>query len=197
VKEYSPLADWLSVNKVMSPTWMSSQSPISAPTDDQRARGFTLVELLIIVSILGILAALAVPMMATSSDQARTEAVASNVSHIRAMIAYHSGAGGSSMTATGHPTTVDAAWFRDSKMPEHAFAGAPMIVQVVSLASNVVFPAVKSFNPLTIGATNAWYNSTNGEFCVLVPAKTSDAETVALFNAANKVSAMTISATTN
>lgn len=202
VKPPLSLADLLPVQRAM--TSVQGRSRRTVVQDEHRLRGFlavmrgfTLIELMIIVSILGILAALVVPMMATSSDQARTEAVASNVSHIRAMIAYHSGAGDGSISATGHPTSVDVAWFRNGHMPEHAFAGGPMIVQVVSLASNVIYPAMKSFDPLAAGAVNAWYNSANGEFCVLVPAKASDAETLALFNAANKVSATTISATTN
>ncbi len=50
-------------------------------------KAFTLVEMLIVVVILGVLAAVAIPRFATASDDARTAAVQSTVAGVRASIA--------------------------------------------------------------------------------------------------------------
>ena len=53
----------------------------------QAKKAFTLVEVLIVVVILGILAAVAVPKFASASDDAKTTAVQSTVAGVRASIA--------------------------------------------------------------------------------------------------------------
>ena len=54
-----------------------------------RRNAFTLVEVLIVIMILGILAAVAVPRFASAGDDARTSATQSVLAGVRAAIASH------------------------------------------------------------------------------------------------------------
>ena len=157
-------------------------------------RAFTLIELLIIMAILGILAALVVPVMSNTSDVARIEALATNAAHIRGLIVQHAGKRDVPLSAGGYPLTIDAAWFRSGNMPAHSWTGRAMVVQVVNTAG-VLYPAVKTFDPTTVGAVSVWYNTANGAFCALVPIQKTPAETLQVFNDANKVSAASLAAT--
>lgn len=51
----------------------------------KRASGFTLVEILIVVIILGILAAIVIPQFSDASDEAKTSSLASNLRSLRSL----------------------------------------------------------------------------------------------------------------
>ncbi len=61
----------------------------------RRARAFTLVEILIVVVILGILAAIVTPRYVDAGDNAQESAVRSSLRTLRAQIAYYQGREGS------------------------------------------------------------------------------------------------------
>src|SRR5436309_1522323 len=58
-------------------------------TRTQTRRGFTLIEILIVVIILGILAAIVIPQFSSASTQARTSALQSTVQTLRSQIALY------------------------------------------------------------------------------------------------------------
>jgi len=157
-------------------------------------RAFTLVELMIILAVLGILAAIVVPYYSESTDLARIETMAVNVSEVRLQIIAHAGKGDVDLSPGGSPKQVESTWFRNNTFPEHAWTARPMSIEVVNAAADVVYPAVKVYGP---GVSDSWYNATNGAFCVRVPAMRTDALTLETFNNANKVGATTLNQTTN
>lgn len=163
----------------------------------RKSRAFTLIEILIVVVILGILAALVIPQVTNAINLGRAETMATSVNQVRRMIQYHAGVADVPQSPTGYPLTIDGAWFRPGVLPDHTWTGRDIVVEVVSLAATEIYPAVKIFDPTVIGAQNGWYNTTNGEFCVRVVAQADDAETLAMFNRANAVNAPNINATTN
>jgi prepilin-type N-terminal cleavage/methylation domain-containing protein len=168
----------------------------AAPWRGGCRRAFTLVEVLIVVVILGILAAIVMPRFSRSDDLTRTRVMAAGVRHIRELVIYHAAARDTTLSASGYPTGLDPDWFRNGTLPEHAWTGLPIIADVVSDGEDDVYPGTKTFNPATAGADNAWYNDTNGAFCVLVPPQVNDAATLQSFNDANLAQCTTLAQTT-
>ncbi len=159
--------------------------------------GMTLIELMIVVAMLSILAAILVPMFGTTSDMARTEAMASNAAQVRSLVIHHAGMRDVALSAQGYPQIVAGAWFKMGQLPEHSWTGAPLIVEHAVAATNIIFPATKTFDPDAAGAFNAWYNPANGRFWVRVPAKSSPAATLQLFKDVNKCRATSLAQTTD
>ncbi|MFM7803749.1 MAG: prepilin-type N-terminal cleavage/methylation domain-containing protein, partial [Verrucomicrobiota bacterium] len=57
--------------------------PAASGPDRSRTRGFTLVEMLLVITIIGILAALVVPKMMGRSEQARQAAARADIASIK------------------------------------------------------------------------------------------------------------------
>ncbi len=156
-----------------------------------------MIEIMIVIVILGILASMVIPRFLQSDRLARETIMASTTRYVRQMVQYHKQAGDVDVVASGYPEDIDAAWFRGSVLPEHTWTGKPMVIDVVDGDVDAIYPAGKTFDPLDASAANAWYNRTNGAFCVMVPAQDSDGETLDAFNAANNGQAGSLADTTN
>jgi len=139
----------------------------------QRRPGFTLVELVVVVLILGIIAAVAAPKMFDTADQAKESSAAMLAAIVRDRIDLYYAAN------AAYPDTIDPAWFRgpltnpfDPDNPNFAINnGAP----------TYVYPSLKTLPRLYA----CWYNKVNGQFMVRVPVQESDAATITLFNRVN------------
>jgi prepilin-type N-terminal cleavage/methylation domain-containing protein len=174
--------------RIVADAWRSCRG-------DSARSGMSLIELLIVIGMLSILAAVVVPMFGTTSDMARTEAMASNAAQIRGLVIHHAGVRDVPLSPQGYPQNIVGAWFKVG-LPDHSWTSAPLVIEHVVAASNVTFPAVKTFDPSVPGAFNAWYNPANGRFCVRIPAKSTPAATLQLFNDVNKSNATSLAQTT-
>ncbi len=148
--------------------------------------GFTLLEILAVVTILGILAGVVMPQFLSASGDAKLAASAATVNLIRKKIEYHAARGDVVLSAGGYPAEIDPGWFGSGLLPKHAWTGKPMILKVKDKPPDEVYPEDKTFDLTEADKKNTWYNTTNGAFCVLVPESLGDdAEIIEAFNLAN------------
>lgn len=140
-------------------------------------RGFTLVEILIVVVILGILASIVVPQFSNATAQSKAVATASIVRTVQSKVFEDYAVGGA------FPLTIEDGWFVEGSLPSNPLAPeqrSPMI-RYEAAGTGVTHPAVK-----VVASTGAfWFNTDNGSFRALVPAQDSEPLTLELYNQAN------------
>ena len=129
-------------------------------------RGFTLIELVIVILILGIMAAIAIPKFFNVSEDAKYSAVQGAIGGVRSAIANYY-AKEAARTGTGvYPTLAqltDGTTVMDTDIPTNPYT-SPLINTVESTTS------AKGTQPCLVGAgpatsTKAWcYNVTPGTF---------------------------------
>lgn len=139
-------------------------------------RAFTLIEIIIVVSILAILAAVALPKFTSGKGEAQLAALATNVGSIQNKAT-------SEFARTGEwPAAIDDGWFAGGEPdhPQNNF-GMPMI-QTVD-ASGVRHPVQKVLADGGAGAY--WYNVAEGTFRARVTDQGSEAATLEAYNQIN------------
>lgn len=153
-------------------------------------RGFTLVEILIVVVILGILASIVIPQFSSATDQSKSVATASITRTVQSKIFEDYAMEGE------YPEEILAAWFVEGSLPHNPLAPeqrSPTVIYDDTAAQNATHPADKLVS--TSGAF--WYNPNNGSFRALVPAQSTEAFTLQLYNAANSSQVSGIAATSD
>lgn len=150
--------------------------------------GFTLVEILIVVVILGILASIVIPQFSSATAQSKAVATASIVRTVQSKVFENYAMDGE------YAATLETSWFVEGSLPHNPLAPeqrSPTVLYDASAADNATHPADK----LVTGSGAFWYNPNNGTFRALVPAQDTEAATLELYNAANSSQVATLAAT--
>lgn len=147
-----------------------------------RRCGFTLVEILIVVVILGILAAVVVPQFSDASEGARVSATAANVRAVQDQIAMYQARNGV------YPSVIDEGWFK-TELTSPVGQGLPETVGYDdSNNASKWHTTAKGVPPEGIPVSWGgiyWYNPLNGAFRARVPQQATDVETLELYNKVN------------
>lgn len=140
-------------------------------------RGFTLIELIIVILILGVLGALVIPYYSRGADQAIESTLSSSVRTIRQMIEHQHAKNGA------YPATIEASWFGGGKVPKHPDNKASIATIDVDSQPGQTHPAEKVLTGSVGGAY--WYNPANGQFHARVTDQGSEAATLKSYNLVN------------
>ena len=152
---------------------------MSPAVPTRHARGFTLMELLIVVVLLSIVSAIVLPALRTERHDAVTSTLQSNITQVQMVLDVKR-----QYTPDGSwPPALDPDWFVNLIVPQHPdnMAGVPLVEVVIAPGST--HPGDKLVHAASAGAY--WYNSANGAFRARVKEQETRPETLAFYNEVN------------
>ncbi len=139
-------------------------------------RAFTLIDLMIVIVILGVLAAIVLPMFQTHKAEAATAALQTTLRIVKEEIVLYQA------TNNVVPPNIDPDWFAEDAIPEHP----ENTIGVAALELATGPAAHPTYKLLKAGVAGAfWYNQDNAAFRARVSDQGTAAETLVYYNFIN------------
>lgn len=140
-------------------------------------RAFSLLELVVVVVIIGVIAAIAVPRMSGFAAGSKVQAAASSVRSMQERVIEYQGLEGA------WPSAIDPNWFMGGRIPSNPYSGtSPRGVQAVKGGVEATEPTIKIVGG---GKAAYWYNRDNGQVRARVADMGKASATIALYNVVN------------
>lgn len=140
---------------------------------------FTLVEILIVVVVLGILAAIVVPQFSNASQDAAAVTLQSQLATIKAQLDYQFQASG---TGT-YPAAIDPTWFASNQLPQHPQNNVGIPAFQIDNTAGKLHPFAKVLTASMPGAF--WYDPKTGIVRARVSDQGSSSATLDFYNRVN------------